>query len=54
MSDTDRTDVIVAGAGPVGMTVAAELARYGLRVRIFDKRKGIVTHSHALTVHVRT
>lgn len=31
------TNVIVAGAGPVGLTMASELARYGLSVRLVDK-----------------
>lgn len=29
-------DVVVAGAGPVGLTVATELARRGVRVRVID------------------
>lgn len=47
-------DVFVIGAGPVGMTVAAELTRHGVRCRIVDKRPHIVEHSHASVVHVRT
>jgi 2-polyprenyl-6-methoxyphenol hydroxylase-like FAD-dependent oxidoreductase len=29
--------VLVVGAGPVGLTMAAELARYGVSVRIVEK-----------------
>ncbi len=54
MSAEIISDAIVIGAGPVGMTAASELSRYGLKVRIFDKRADIVTHSHAITVQVRT
>ncbi len=32
--------VLVVGAGPVGMTMASELARYGVPVRIVDKAAG--------------
>ncbi|WP_238193717.1 FAD-dependent monooxygenase, partial [Methylobacterium frigidaeris] len=30
------TDVFIVGAGPVGLTMAAELARYGVGVRLID------------------
>ncbi|WKL03903.1 FAD-dependent monooxygenase [Paenibacillus amylolyticus] len=30
-------DVLVAGAGPTGSTLAADLLRCGLRVRLVDK-----------------
>ncbi len=49
-----QPEVLVVGAGPVGMTAAAELARHGVRVRIVDKRAGPVEHSQALGVQVRT
>jgi 2-polyprenyl-6-methoxyphenol hydroxylase-like FAD-dependent oxidoreductase len=29
--------VLIVGAGPVGMTVASELARYGVALRVIDK-----------------
>ena len=46
-------DVLVVGAGPVGLTAAAELTRHGARVRLVDKRTGPVTYSQAAAVHVR-
>jgi 2-polyprenyl-6-methoxyphenol hydroxylase-like FAD-dependent oxidoreductase len=54
MSQASRVDVAVVGAGPVGLTAAAELARHGLSVRIVDSRDGPVEHSHASVIHVRT
>ena len=48
------TPVIVIGAGPVGLTMAAELARYGVPVRIIDKAAGRTDKSKALVVWSRT
>ena len=49
-----HTQVIVVGAGPVGLTLAAELARYGVQVRIIDKAGGPTDRSKALVVWSRT
>ncbi len=32
------TDVLIAGSGPTGLTLACDLARRGLAVRIIDQR----------------
>lgn len=47
-------DVLVVGAGPVGLTLAAELARYGLSVRIVDKAAHPTTTSKALAIWSRS
>lgn len=47
-------DVLIAGAGPVGLTLAVELARYGVRVRIVDKAKEPAQISRSLVVWSRT
>ena len=47
-------DVLIVGAGPVGLTTAAELTRHGARVRIVDRRAGPVEYSQAAMVQVRT
>ncbi|MFI8952445.1 FAD-dependent oxidoreductase [Streptomyces sp. NPDC053750] len=49
-----RAEVLVAGAGPVGLTAAHELARRGLRVRLVDAASGPARTSRAVAVHPRT
>jgi 2-polyprenyl-6-methoxyphenol hydroxylase-like FAD-dependent oxidoreductase len=49
-----ETDVLIAGAGPTGLTLACELVRRGVRCRIIDKAAGPSVHSKALGVHART
>jgi 2-polyprenyl-6-methoxyphenol hydroxylase-like FAD-dependent oxidoreductase len=46
--------ILIAGAGPVGLTMAAELARYGVPVRIIDRAEHPTTTSKALVVWSRT
>jgi len=48
------TQVLIAGAGPVGLTMAAELARYGVSVRIVDRNAVRTDKSKALVVWPRT
>ncbi|MET9896138.1 FAD-dependent oxidoreductase [Streptomyces sp. NPDC006465] len=48
------SDVLVVGAGPVGLTAAHELARRGLRVRVVDAAPGPARTSRAVAVHPRT
>jgi 2-polyprenyl-6-methoxyphenol hydroxylase-like FAD-dependent oxidoreductase len=49
-----KLDVLIAGAGPVGLTMACELARYGLSVRIVDKNSQRTDKSKALVLWART
>ena len=46
--------VLIVGAGPVGMTMASELARYGVPVRIVDKAAQRTDKSKALVLWSRT
>jgi 2-polyprenyl-6-methoxyphenol hydroxylase-like FAD-dependent oxidoreductase len=49
-----KTQVLVVGAGPVGLTMAIELARYGVAVRIVDKAAQRTDKSKALVIWSRT
>jgi 2-polyprenyl-6-methoxyphenol hydroxylase-like FAD-dependent oxidoreductase len=46
--------VLIVGAGPVGLTMASELARYGIPVRIVDKAVHRTDKSKALVLWSRT
>ncbi|WP_330260924.1 FAD-dependent monooxygenase [Streptomyces sp. NBC_00539] len=46
--------VVVAGAGPVGLMTAAELALAGIRVLVVDKRPTPAPHPRALSLHARS
>jgi 2-polyprenyl-6-methoxyphenol hydroxylase-like FAD-dependent oxidoreductase/heme-degrading monooxygenase HmoA len=49
------TDVLVVGAGPVGLTLAIELARRGIACRVIDKRAEPADQADkAIGVHCRT
>ncbi len=46
-----RYDVIVAGAGPVGVIAALKLARAGIKVLVVDKLSSVMTAPRALGYH---
>ena len=48
------TDVTIAGAGPVGLWSAGELARRGLDVVVIERLARPTPYSKALTIHPRT
>jgi 2-polyprenyl-6-methoxyphenol hydroxylase-like FAD-dependent oxidoreductase len=54
MDSNQVVDVLVIGAGPTGLTLACDLARHGLRVRIADQEKEPPPWSKAQIVHART
>ena len=49
-----QSGILVVGAGPVGLTMAAELARYGVAVRIVDRAAQRTDKSKALVLWSRT
>ena len=51
---TIKTDVIIVGAGPTGLSLACQLIRYGVDFVVVEKNEGITPFSKALGVHART
>lgn len=50
----DVVEVLIIGAGPTGMMMAAEAARYGLCCRIIDKGASYIDRSRAVGIQART
>src|SRR5262245_32482992 len=48
------TDVLIVGAGPVGLFLANECARRGVRFRIIETNSSQSEHSKALAIFPRT
>src|SRR6516164_5079255 len=51
---SNEFDVLVVGAGPVGLWVACELALAKVNVAVLEQRAGAVTQSRALAIQGRT
>lgn len=47
-------EVLVVGAGPVGLVTALFLQHFGVRVDIIDMHQRTTQHSYALAIHPRT
>src|ERR1700752_943739 len=54
MKAESRIPVLITGAGPVGLTLAADLARYQIPVRIIDKSSARTDKSKAVTLWSRS
>jgi 2-polyprenyl-6-methoxyphenol hydroxylase-like FAD-dependent oxidoreductase len=54
MNEASTLDVLVVGAGPTGLALASQLARWGVRFRIIDKRPDRAQESRALGVQPRS
>jgi NADPH-dependent dioxygenase len=51
MPKKTQTEVLVVGAGPVGMLTALLLAQEGVRTRIIDQKARTATYSYACALH---
>ncbi len=49
-----EAEVVIAGAGPVGLFTALSLAEEGVKTAIFDKDWRTAIHSYALVLHPRS
>jgi 2-polyprenyl-6-methoxyphenol hydroxylase and related FAD-dependent oxidoreductases len=54
MSSHPDPEVLVVGAGPVGLAAALFLQQSGVRVEIIDMHQRTTQHSYALAIHPRT
>ena len=52
--DEAHSDVLIAGGGPVGLTLAALLARRGVRTRVIEQDAGYCTGSRAICLSRRS
>ena len=49
-----NSNLLIGGAGPVGLAMAADLARYGVSVRLVEKSPERTDKSKALVLWSRT
>ena len=53
-TSSDRADVLIAGAGPVGLSLAIELGLRGIRCVVVEKNDGVGYTPRAKTTNTRT
>jgi len=54
MTEEREPEVLVVGAGPVGLMAALFLERQGVAVEVIDQDQRVAQHSYALPLHPRT
>ncbi|MDX2175592.1 MAG: FAD-dependent monooxygenase [Candidatus Sumerlaeia bacterium] len=54
MARVDSTQVLICGAGPVGLYTALLLTEFGIRCRTIDRTPRTNIHSYALALHPRS
>ena len=51
---SSQVDVMVVGAGPVGLSTALQLGRAGIRTLVVERHTGLAHHPKAIGMHART
>src|SRR5215475_13939644 len=54
MKPTIKTDILIVGAGPTGLSLGCQLLRYGIDFIIVEKNETVTPYSKAIGVHART
>src|SRR5215207_1594897 len=54
METTIKTDVVIVGAGPTGLSLACQFVRHGVDFVIVEKNEGVTPYSKAIGVQART
>src|SRR5262249_42992651 len=52
--DKTKTPVLIVGAGPTGLMMASQLARFGIPFRLVEKKERPTTQSRALVIQARS
>jgi 2-polyprenyl-6-methoxyphenol hydroxylase-like FAD-dependent oxidoreductase len=53
-TEKTKTAVLIVGAGPTGLMMASQLARFGIPFRLIEKTEGPTTQSRALVIQPRS
>src|SRR5215469_13519949 len=54
VDDAERVSVLIVGAGPTGLLLAAELQRRGVSCKLVDARPGPLHWDRATVIHPRS
>ena len=54
LQNSNHYDIIISGAGPTGLLLANQLARFGINFLIADKKSGPTSESRALALQARS
>lgn len=54
MGATIRTEVVIVGAGPTGLSLACQFVRHGVDFVVVEKNGSLTPYSKAIGVHART